>query len=369
MISITLAIVGLALLIYRLWPRAQRPLPTLASWPRVSIIIPARNEEKNLPRLLQSLAQLDYPNFETIVVNDNSTDGTGAIARSFQGLVIDGQKRPADWFGKPWACHQGSLVAKGDFFLFTDADTVHRPESLKIAMAALIDRRASGLTALPFHQNPALWERLMGPFQLLLSALTNPYGRPEQGRVFAIGQYLLFPSSFYDLIGGHERIKAEAIEDIALARQTLAAGGLWHVHTGVSLYEVHMYETLMDFIKGWRRNFRGGMKHNSQLSSLEVVLFFMAMTIGTDGRSLSLAISVLTLTLLALTQGKLGRFSIGGILLLPFSMTIFTLVSALAAYDTLLARPLLWKNRRYDAAGSPAFVKKNASHSENASPL
>jgi glycosyltransferase involved in cell wall biosynthesis len=347
MVSQLLASLGLLILFVRLWPRASRGGQTINEWPFVSIIIPARNEANNLPPLLESLKALDYPNFETIVVDDSSTDATGAIAESYGVQLIQAGAKPEGWFGKPWACHQGSLAAKGEYFLFTDADTMHRPQSLRIALDELLSKSASGLSALPFHQNLRLWERLLGPFQLLLVALTNPYGNPEPGRVFAIGQYLLFPKVHYDKIGGHEAIKNEAIDDLSLANRVLKEGGHWQVHSGESLFEVRMYESLADFIKGWRRNFRGGLHHNSSWSSLEVFLIFMAMTIGLNGEAFSLIITGLTLLFLLLTQNKLGRFNPLGVFLLPFSIGIFTLVSVLAVYDMLLSKPLLWKSRSY----------------------
>ncbi len=348
MISIVLALSGLILLAYRLWPRLTQPLTGGEfSLPKVSIIVPARNEEQHLPELLDSLTRIDYPDFEIIVVDDRSTDGSIALIKKYPVQLIVGTERPEGWIGKPWACHQASLKAAGDLLLFTDADTRHHPASLQIAVKALQKNKAHGLTALPYHSNPKLWERLLGPFHLLLIALTNPYGKPQKGRVFAIGQYLLFHRDFYLRIGGHQAIKDDNIDDLALAGRTLAAGGTWHVHTGASLYKVRMYESLSAFIKGWRRNFRGGMRHNSALSSCEVFLFFMAMTVGLQGHTPSLVISGLTFTLLALTQMKLGRFSAAGILLLPYSIILFTWISLLAVYDRILTKPLHWKNRSY----------------------
>ncbi|MBC7658716.1 MAG: glycosyltransferase [Chitinophagaceae bacterium] len=348
MISLACALCGFLLLSFRLWPRAAADAPPLSLWPKVSIIIPARNEAHNLPLLLESLQSLDYPNFETIVVDDNSDDETARIAKSFGVHVITGAAKPEGWFGKPWACHQGSLAATGDYLLFTDADTWHKPESLKKALAECRQHNAQGMTALPYHSNPKLWEQLLGPFQLLLLALTHPYGLPKKGRVFAIGQYLIFDTLFYKQIGGHAAIRSQAVDDLSLAELVLAAKGRWFVYTGKNLYKVRMYTTLPEFLKGWRRNFRGGMEHNNALSSLEVVLYFMAMTIGFDGGKASLLLSVMTLILLAFTQRRIGNFSFLGIVFLPFSILLFTSISILAVYDRLRARPLHWKNRIYE---------------------
>ena len=132
--------------LYRKMPTLRRsycdgPLPSL------SIIVPARNEAENLQRLLPSLCQLDYPGpLELIVVNDNSKDDTAVIAESYGAKVVHIDGLPEGWLGKPHACHHGASVAQGDFLLFTDADTFHKPESAKSAIAHLLQNNLDGLS-------------------------------------------------------------------------------------------------------------------------------------------------------------------------------------------------------------------------------
>jgi glycosyltransferase involved in cell wall biosynthesis len=328
-----------------------------ASWPLVSIIVPARNEEKVIGRLLQSLTTLDYPHYEVIVVDDCSEDDTSQIARTFKVRLIRGKERPPGWNGKQWACHQGALAARGSYLLFTDADTLHHTTGLRRVMCEMLHSEAQGFTVLPQHESPKFWERLCGPFHVFLLTITNPYGKARSGQVFAIGQYLLFERRFYDRMGGHTRVRADWVEDIPLAEALLAEGGRWKVYTGPAVFSVRMYETMSDFIKGWRRNFRAGMGYSYWGSSLEIVLL-MAAAIGEARLNHPYPWMVMLLTWLVLwrVQRNLGRFSIWGIILLPFSLGLFCYISLLAVYDRVFRRPMNWKNRAYPAQAVPGNI-------------
>lgn len=361
LLAIIAATVGLLLLVWRMWPRPASgalasSISLERSWPSVSIVVPARNEEAVLGELLSSLLALDYPAsaLELIVVDDGSEDQTAAIAKARGVRVISGRPRPEGWHGKQWACQQGALAARGDLLLFTDADTVHDSWSLKTAVSALRAAGAQGLTALPYHRGQSWWEKLSGPFHVWLLAATNPYGRPRPGQVYAIGQYLLFERTAYEGLGRHERVKNCWVEDIPLARALLEDGGRWQVFTERKLFEVRMYATLGDFIRGWRRNFRAGMSYSYPGTGLEMTLFMAALLGGGAWFRSELAwlFTGLSCALLAFLQRKLGRFSLAGAFLFPFSLGLFCSVSALALYDLILRRPLVWKNRSYGLANN-----------------
>ncbi len=349
------AALGFALLSWRMWPRRvlKGPQQLAKELPTVSIVVPARNEEAVLGRLLNSLSQLDYPQdrLELIVVDDCSDDRTGAIAREYGVRLISGQPRPEGWSGKQWACHQGALASTGAYLLFTDADTFHYPDSLGEAVRSLQNKKAQGLTVLPYHQSEAWWEKLCGPFHVCLLAATNPYGKPRPGQVYAIGQYLLFERTFYEKMGGHERVKAAWVEDIPLANAVLEDGGRWAVYTERPLFEVRMYASLGEFVRGWRRNFRAGMSYSYPGTGIEMTLFMAAFLGGGDWLRSGLAwgFTASTCLLVAFLQRRLGRFSLWGALLFPYSLLLFCSVSILALYDLLFKKPLVWKNRSYPA--------------------
>jgi chlorobactene glucosyltransferase len=142
-------------------------LPTTAShatsWPRVSIVVPARDEERHLAPLLASLRSLDYPDYEILVVDDNSADATASIAAAAGVRVQSGAPLPAGWAGKAFACHQGVAATDGEWILFTDADTVHASTSLRAAIAYARREDLDVLSLVPGQQCATFFERLLLP--------------------------------------------------------------------------------------------------------------------------------------------------------------------------------------------------------------
>jgi glycosyltransferase involved in cell wall biosynthesis len=351
---LAMAYIGVGIWLWRLWPRPDNAYQHACEQgsgetPLVSIIVPARNEAENLPMLLNSLQDLDYPATEVIVVDDESTDRTYEVAAAFDVTVISGQSRPAGWAGKPWACHQGAQVAKGEYLLFTDADTWHSKTSLAQAVRFMKQEQADLASALPYHADRTLWAILMGPFQALLLALTAPFQPPRPKRLFAIGQYLLFRRDYYDLSGGHKVVHSYFAEDLALARHCLAIGRRYRLHWGQPWFHVTMYDTFPQFVAGWRRNFRLGMNGSSRWVFGEALLLMLALFGGGQWGQTIWAVlpTLLTLVIIARWQVTGGRFSILGVLLFPFGVAVFTWVSLAAAYDQLFNRQLVWKQRAY----------------------
>ncbi len=332
--------------------RKQSEQSELGAWPRVSVIVPARNEEANLPRLLASLAVLDYPDYEIIIVDDRSTDSTAAIAAKFERVrLVTGVDRPGDqrWGGKQWACHQGAAVATGEILLFTDADTEHSADSVRRAVVQLVGSGAGLLSALPYHANPQLWEQLLGPFQLLIIALTAPFAPPRPRRLFVIGQYLMFRREAYLAIGGHEAVAGDFAEDLPLANLMVEKGYKIHVYRGPNLFSVRMYATLAEFIRGWRRNFRSGFIYASPLAGLWATLMIIGITGGMRADLGGAVVMGVAGLFIAWRQQTLGRFRLVGAWLWPVSIGLFTWATLLAVYDLVLKRDMVWKGRAYES--------------------
>jgi glycosyltransferase involved in cell wall biosynthesis len=332
-------------------PRFEAHPADLQQVPRVSIVVPARNEAARLPDLLRSLEKLDYPDYEVIVVDDCSTDGTAAVVESFGARLVSGNERPPGWAGKQWACFQGASIAVGDVLLFTDADTVHTPNSLTDAVSFLKRSGAAMISSLPYHDANTWWERLLGPFHVLLLAVTAPFGTPRPGRVYAIGQYLMLTRAAYAALGGHASVKGEFVEDLPLANLCLERGLRYRVYHGARLFSVRMYDSLGEFVRGWRRNFRAGIRGSSALAPVEMTLMIAALTGG--GKMLatpwSAALVASSVFVLLGRQRDLGRFSWCGPVLFPFALALLCWVSLLAAGDMLFRRKLYWKGRAYAA--------------------
>ena len=357
MIFVALSWVGLIILVWRMTPRRARPLALpKGPNPLVSIIVPARNEEKALPRLLDSLKSLDYPRYEVIVVDDGSTDTTAAVASAFGARVVSGRSLESGWKGKQWACWQGVQQAHGDVFLFTDADTTHDRDSLSRSVQFLRASGADMLTALPFHDCLEPWEKLLGPFHVLLLALTAPYARPREKRLFAVGQYILVTKTAYSAIGGHAGVRDELVEDLPIANACIAAGRSFRVFPGERLFRVRMYTSPRAFAAGWRRNFRAGLGMSTWLAPFEMAAFAAALTGGGQLFSTLWAAfpPLAAIFFLAWRQRRLGDFHGLGALLAVVNLGVFCYVTALSVYDMAFGKEMVWKGRAYAPAAGPS---------------
>lgn len=327
-------------------PKTLHPLHQ----PFVSIIIPARNEGHHLDSLLTSLMNLNYPQVEVIVVDDCSEDDTDQVAARFPVKLIKGEPTPVGWMGKQWACYQGAKKARGEILLFTDADTTHGPDSLARAVAYFQRRKLDLMTAIPYHDSKQPWERLLGPFQLLLLLATRAYStQPKGRRVFAIGQYLMFSSQHYWNGADHSVVKHCFGEDVPIAQHTLQQGHRFEVFKESSLFKVRMYQSYGNFIQGWRRNFRFARSSYSPIIFLEVtavvVTFFPYLS---ENLYYLLPFKGALLLMFALAQGKIGSFHPLGVILFPFSFITLSIILALTSWDMIHRSPFQWKNRQYE---------------------
>ncbi len=326
----------------------------------VSIIVPARNEAHNLPALLDSLSTLQPPAKQIIVVDDHSHDGTGDIARAAGATVVTPPPLPDDWNGKPWACHAGAKVATGRYLLFTDADTVHAPDSLARAVATAETERADMVSVIPSHIVRTTWERFQGVFHLLLLIATSAGARKAKGeRRFSIGQYLLFTRAAYDRVGGHETVRRRIAEDLALAKAVAESDG--HVATAhcPGLLSVRMYpEGFGAFMRGWRRSFYDGLASAGAVATVELtavigwllgapLLLARSIIAGeVPGIVLGGALYVLAVLAVAHRQRGIGTFSIVTAPAYPIFVVVFAVVSVVALIDRLRGAAVVWKGRQ-----------------------
>jgi len=198
----------------------------IKSKPKVSIIVPARNEEQAISKCLQSLLNQDYDNFEIIAVDDSSTDNTFAIisdlSKNNRTLIpIKSPPRPDDWIGKNWACFQGYKKSAGEILLFTDADTIHRPDVLSSAINTMLHDGLDALTLVP----KLLCQDLITKFTLpvlsvFLHSRYSPLkvNNPNNKIGYFFGSFYLISKINYEKIGTHEQVRGELVEDGALGR-------------------------------------------------------------------------------------------------------------------------------------------------------
>jgi chlorobactene glucosyltransferase len=240
--------------------------------PFVTVIVPARDEERNIERVLRSLASSRYPAFEILVVDDRSSDRTAELACSVAPgqarrlEVIRGEPLPGGWLGKPWACWQGVQRAHGDLLLFTDADTVHGAELLSRSVRELREREADALTVLGRQLLETFWERLIQP-QIFLTMMVRfadarrPRPSARWRSAIANGQYLLFRREVYEALDGHRGVREEVVEDQALAQRLVRGGYRLWIGRAEDQLATRMYESLGEIIAGWSKNLvLGGLR-------------------------------------------------------------------------------------------------------------
>jgi glycosyltransferase involved in cell wall biosynthesis len=232
--------------------------PQSESAPLVSVIVPARNEESSLGACLESLVAQEGIAFEIIVVDDSSTDRTRAIAESFPGVrVIEPGPLPEGWTGKNNAVTAGVREARGEWLLFTDADTVHKPGSLAKAMAEAQKQRADLLSYSPEQEVHSFWERAVMPVIFAELARKYPPSRmsdPATKLAAANGQYLLISRAAYDAVGGHAAVADSLLEDVALAKKFKVAGYKIIFRYGGDAVRTRMYRSFRQLREGWTKN-------------------------------------------------------------------------------------------------------------------
>jgi chlorobactene glucosyltransferase len=231
--------------------------------PTVSILVPARNEENSIELCIQSLLAQDYPSYEVIALDDQSSDGTltmlEQIASSQPRLkVLAGTPPPEGISGKNWACAHLADQSKGDLLLFTDADTVFKPHSLRLIVSSMSGEQADLLTGFP-RQHVHTWgERLLVPFfswaVLCFIPLWLAYRLRMPVLSSAVGQMMLFRREAYRKIGGHENLGPVIVDDLVLARRIKAADLRWRVMNVSDLITCRMYHGSREAFDGFSKN-------------------------------------------------------------------------------------------------------------------
>lgn len=225
------------------------------------MLIPARNEEANIESAVRSVAAQREVR-EVIVVDDQSSDRTGEILerlkREFANLrTIRVESLPAGWMGKTNALATAARVATGDWFLFTDADTQHRPESLAALLARAEGEHADLLSLSPGQRVPTWWEKAVVPLVYVGLARRFKFEEvsdPQSPVAAANGQYILISRKMYVRSGGYEAVRAEVLDDVALARRVKAKGGRIVFLPGAVWAETRMYGTFREMWEGWTKN-------------------------------------------------------------------------------------------------------------------
>ncbi len=270
----------------------------LESRPVVSVIVPARNEEASLDRCLRSLVSQQGVSFELIIVNDGSTDYTAQIAGRFSrvkdcpaipakpdlvfALAMEAPAAPDGWTGKANAVWTAAKMARGEWLLFTDADTEHLPGSLARAVEEARGRKVDLLSYSPEQEVRGFVERALMPVVFAELAVTfkpSDVSDPASSAAAANGQYLLITREAYDAVGGHAAVAGELLEDVALARLVKRSGRKLYFRFGGDQVRARMYRGWEQLREGWTKNL-ALLFTNPERLALYRLLEFAAMTLG-----------------------------------------------------------------------------------------
>lgn len=250
--------------------------------PLVSVIVPARNEEKTIGKCLISLIEQDYPNIEIIAVNDNSTDRTAAIIEDIREKdtrvqLVDGEDLPPGWMGKNFAVYQGVQHAKGEYLLFVDADEWFNPRCISRTICYALEHGSDLLILMPGAVRKGFWERLIFPVYTQITWSTLPFSLLEDNRSHANlggGPYLLFKREAYEDIGGHERIRGEIVEDMMLVRAIKKSGLKLSYLFGHELLTLGSYGNLSNIWRQLSKSYFSGIGRKAWIVGESVFLLF-----------------------------------------------------------------------------------------------
>lgn len=357
-------------LIFRDTSSYKLPENIIRKPPLISILIPARNEEKNIRRCLRSLLRQDYPNTEIIVLDDNSSDNTAGIVGEYVKKnrnikLINGLPLPSGWLGKSFACQRLSESANGKFLLFTDADTLHFKNSVSSAAAAMIINKMDAISVFARQITVSLHERMMVPFAnyFLLTFLPLGLVLKSKNPLFctAIGQFMMFKKEVYEKIGGHESVKKEILEDIHISKQVKRNGFRFMVFDGKNNFYCRMYKNLGEVIKGYSKVLSAVFDYNIYLQTAVTILVFTFFLMPFIVLPLSIFIFDWPQIIINFIIAQIGiiltmkivltirfRDRVVDIFLFPLSVIYLLMISVHSMVKCKSASGVYWKGRTYD---------------------
>ena len=363
-----LAVMALIVIVNVLSLRSLGSCPMPRTFPMVSVLIPARNEEGNIGECIASLDDQNYPSYEILVLDDNSQDGTAAIVREWEqkkGHVryLKGQPLPSGWVGKNFACHQLSLAAKGDLLLFVDADTRHAPDSIVKGVAALEHFQTDLLTVLPNEIMRTFWEKAVLPLLHfnLFCFLPLPLVSGSRDPRFAMGngQFMLFRRTVYEALGGHRAVRDVMVEDVWLSRLTKKNGFKLRILDGGSAVFCRMYSSLEGIWYGFSKNLFAGFNFSVPAIGA-VILFHLATSVFPFIVLANILLGEMPATVVPVVVAQIGillgirlllsvRFGMSYIatLLHPLAMILVIGMAVNSARWILVAGGSKWKGRAY----------------------
>ena len=355
----------------------SEPLPP-SSAPLISVIVPARNEVRNILSCIEALASQTYPNLELIVVDDRSTDNTLQILEDFAShqnthsspavKIISGVDLPVGWAGKPHALFQGVSEAQGEWLCFVDADTFAHPSLISSTFQAAQFHSADLLTILTEQVLVSFWEKAIMPLVFTALSVGFPAERvndPSKPDAIANGQFILIRKTVYESVGGHQTIRSEIAEDKALA--ALVKGNGFHLvlGDGRQLAQTRMYTSFPEIWEGWTKNIYLGLQDRLWLLGIGALTGLVAALALPLWTALSFVWAVSSGSWMAYLAALQSLILWGYLiyqrvkscqalhinpwyaLTLPLGALVFTLMMFNSAYKVLSGQGVTWRGRSY----------------------
>ncbi len=339
--------------------------------PLVSILIPARNEEKNIERCLKSILNQDYRNTEIIVLDDNSIDKTAEIVKKLAEKdprikLVSGKPLPQGWLGKNFACFQLSGYARGDYLIFTDADTYHFASSVKSAISCLIANKLDAACPFPRQIMVSLSERMAIPFINFAILLFMPLAliRKSKNPLFCtgVGQYFIFKREAYFGMGGHSAVKGKILEDVHISKKTKESGFNYMIFDGSTSLTCRMYKNFHEVWKGYSRFMFSAFDYNFitmflVLTLVTIFLFmpFVFLPLGifiykwSPGIMTFIILQVSIISIIRICISLRFKENPLNVFIHPLSMIFIVLVSMNSFIQSRLGSGISWKGRTYQA--------------------
>lgn len=326
----------------------------------ISVIIPARNEENNLPKLLKTLSNQTYPIDEIIVVNDNSTDGTANIARSFKNVKLINltEEPPEGWLGKPWACWNGFKNSTGDLLIFIDADVELSEDAIESLVYAY--EKYNGLISIwPYQRFEKRYEHFNYFFNIgavTSTTILKIFGKSKP--IGAFGPIVMTSRNDYIKTGGHSSVNSEIVEDLKLGKVYLENGIPVNNFLGNSLVKFRMYpKGFNELFEGTTKNMASGLNRSNFTNTFLILIWYL-------GILYSFPIKLTTFNIIHylsyvvqfryLTK-KTGDYDLLDALIYPIYFVFFILSLLISIYKTVFLHKVTWKGRE---------IKVNAMNNE-----
>lgn len=341
------------------------PMP--ASWPKVSVIVPCRNEAAGVEKAMSSLLAQDYPNLEIVAVDDRSEDETGALldalaAKDSRLTVLHLRDLPEGWLGKNNALQQGALRASGPWLLFADGDVVFEPTALKRSVAFAEAHGLGHFVALPQFEAHGFLERaFVSTFAIALSIKLNPSQLcvPKTWAYVGVGAFGLVRREAWEKIGGHQRLAFEVADDLKLGLLLRRGGIAQGCLTADGMVRVRWQHGLIASLRGLEKNAFAGCEWNTALAVIAVfgvvgaaLLPYLPLFVSVPAWTMPLAFiaAALPILLVAASARRLsGGSGIEGLLAPLGAVTL----GGVIAWSTLLAlarRGIVWRGTFYPLA-------------------